>query len=169
MNAHFFATKRAFHGILRITRKPLLSLGLTAARYDMMHKLLRGMSVQANMGYACKQSEMWRALGVTKSVVSRMLKSLEKLGWVTRSRPRYGDKRQRTITLTEAGLTCIRAAQQALARASKRLLCEAVCFGEHGDRGAQFQHLCKLESYLFGMQKHYGDTASLCYPWHPDD
>ncbi len=166
MNAHFFATKRAFHGILRVTRKPLASLGLTSARYDLMRQLSR----YPNMRYSCWQSELRESLGVTKSVVSRMLASLEKLGFVTRARPDCaGDQRQRRVTLTGVGLQCIRAAIQALGRASKRLLCEAICFGKHRDRDEQFHHMCQLESYLQGMRRHYGDTAHVHYPWHPDD
>ena len=42
MNAIAFGTKRAFHGFLRVTRKPFASLGLTAARFDMMSALWGG-------------------------------------------------------------------------------------------------------------------------------
>ena len=40
MNQIFFASKRAFHSILRVTRRPLRSLGLTAARFDVLYVLM---------------------------------------------------------------------------------------------------------------------------------
>jgi DNA-binding MarR family transcriptional regulator len=167
MNAHFFATKRAHYGVLRVLRKPLKSFGLTAARYDLMHALF-GNRGQASPGYNLKQSYIRRQLGVCKSVVSRMLKSLEELGLVERWRC-YGDRRQRWVKLTERGMECMRRTLQCLERAAGRLLRMAICFGHERDKDECFEHMVYLESYLRGMRTHYGDTARLFYPWHPDD
>ena len=167
MNAHFFCSKRAYHAVLRITRKPLQSFGLTAARYDLLHVLFGNVG-RKSTGYTVLQSELRKRLGVCKSVVSRMLRSLERLALVRRS-PYEGDTRQRRVTLTKKGLECIREARQCLMRASRRLLCIAICFGKERDRNACFQHMCALESYLLEMRRHYGDRAGLLYPWHPDD
>src|SRR5581483_6609271 len=92
----FFATKRAFHGILRITRRPLAALGLTPARFDMLYVLYAG------MGQWALQSTIRRLLGVTAPTVSRMLRSLEQLGFVKRMRCEV-DKRDRVVELTELG------------------------------------------------------------------
>src|SRR5215469_1809792 len=62
MNQIFFASKRAFHGVLRVMRKPLRSLGLTAARFDMLFALMGGGPEQARFGKT--QSELRRSLGV---------------------------------------------------------------------------------------------------------
>jgi hypothetical protein len=62
MHAIFFATKRAFHGVLRVTRKPLESFGLTAARFDLMFALLQS---DLEVRYPVRQSEMRRRLGVS--------------------------------------------------------------------------------------------------------
>jgi DNA-binding MarR family transcriptional regulator len=169
MNAIFFASKRAFHGVLRVTRRPLKSLGLTAARFDLLYALMRGR--REDLAVTCTlQSNLRRTLGVSASVVSRMLQSLERLGLVSRERPVYGcDRRQRLVTLTAAGLECIAAAHKMLVRAAKRIVYEAICLGKHRDAGARFAHMAQLESYLRAMRTHYGDTASLLYPWHPDD
>ncbi len=170
MNALFFGSKRAFHGILRVTRKPLKSLGLTAARFDMMYALVYSVGCRTSRGAVGKQSDLRRVLGVTAPVVSRMLRSLEALGLVTRRRATCnGDRRQRYITVTEKGMHCIQTARQALRRSSTRLLCEAICFGQHRDPAERFLRMCQLESYLDSMRRHYGDTAHLAYPWHPDD
>src|SRR5579862_9776316 len=167
MHAIFFATKRAFHGVLRVTRKPLKSLGLTAARFDLMFALLQS---DLQVRYPVRQSEMRRRLGVSGPVVSRMLRSLEALGLVSCRRPDAGDKRQRDIRLTDLGLQRIRMAHKMLTRAAKRLVYQAICFGKHRDKDAQFLHLFELYGYLRSMREHYGDAATLTYPLgHPDD
>jgi DNA-binding MarR family transcriptional regulator len=160
MNAHFFGTKRAFHAILRITRKPLASFGLTAARYDMLYAIDRS-------GRRTRQKDLSNKLGVHKSVVGRMLRSLEQLGLVERQRS--CDGRRRIVRLTDAGLDRLRDAAGCLARASRRLLCMAICFGLDRDSDERFRHMCVYESYLNAIRETFGDKAWLGYPWHPDD
>ena len=170
MHAIFFGVKRAFHGALRVTRKPLQSFGLTAARFDLMYALLLHDPIDRSCGVRMRQSELRRSLGVSASVVSRMLQSLERLGLVARRRPEHGDRRQRQLSLTERGRACIVDAYRALLRAARRLVHEAICFGRHRDPSQQFVHLDTLESYLSAMRRQYGDRATLYYPWgHPDD
>ena len=170
MHAIVFGTKRAFHGALRATRKPLHSMGLTAARFDMLSALLSHAGVENPRWMSMHQSELRRLLGVTASVVSRMLKSLERLGLVTRRRPEYGDRRQRIVSLTERGRACIRDARQMLLRPLRRLVCIAICCGRHRDASSRLIHLDRLEGYLLALRKHFGDGATLYYPWgHPDD
>ena len=170
MHAIFFGMKRAFHGALRVTRRPLRAVGLTAARFDMMHALLQRDAMMQPCGVPMRQSDLRRELGVTASVVSRMLKSLEALGLVTRRRPQWGDRRQRELSLTERGRACIRHAERLLLRVARRLVAEAICFGEHRDPSRRLVHLDTLESYLFAMRRQYWDRATLRYPWgHPDD
>jgi DNA-binding MarR family transcriptional regulator len=167
MNAIFFGTKRAFHGVLRVTRRPLGSLGLTAARFDLMFALLRRDT--ARVRGSTRQSDLRRSLGVTASVVSRMLRSLETLGWIQRTQSLH-DRRQREVSLTEPGRGRIRTAYQMLFRAARRLVDRAICFGQHRNRNARFRHMATLEEYLDGLRRSYGDMASLYYPWgHPDD
>jgi DNA-binding MarR family transcriptional regulator len=169
MNQIFFASKRAFHGILRVTRKPLASLGLTAARFDMLYALMSGDGADP-IRHGMLQSALRRRLGVSASVVSRMLASLENRGWVTRCRrEQCNDRRQRLVTLTAAGLQCIATAFKMLRRASWRLVHQAICFGKHREPSPQLVHSDQLESYLCAMHAQYGDTATLYYPWHPDD
>jgi DNA-binding MarR family transcriptional regulator len=163
MNAHFFLLKRGFHGFLRVTRRPLKVLGLTAARYDLLYALMQRHSHQEY--FPMHQSALRRELGVTGSVVSRMLRSLEKLGLLARKRPMRGDQRQREIRLTEEGWKCIRFAYQALVRSSQRLLGLAI----PGKPADTFFHTLMFEEYLLAMAKRFGDTARLVYPWHPDD
>jgi DNA-binding MarR family transcriptional regulator len=168
MNAHFFKTKRAFHSILRITRKPLASFGLTAARYDMLYAIAWGVPGEDWEADSIEQSELSGMLGVHKSVVSRMLRSLEQLGLVSRDRC-AGDRRCVWVELTNAGAARLRDAAQCLARASRRLLCMQICFGRWKERDARFRHMSDFESYLNVICLGYGDNAVLPYYWEPDD
>jgi DNA-binding MarR family transcriptional regulator len=168
MNAHFFGTKRAFHGILRITRKPLASFGLTAARYDMLYAIFGAVPKPDNFGCQTSQSELARKLGVHKSVISRMLRSLQQLGLVARRRF-DGDRRRYWVELTDKGRARLGDAARCLARASRRLLCMAICFGRRKNPDERYRHLCTYEAYLDGLRLQYGDVAWLAYRWHPDD
>jgi DNA-binding MarR family transcriptional regulator len=165
MNSVAFGTKRAFHGFLRVTRKALASVGLTAARFDLMQPLL---AERGDRAYSLRQSELRRVLGVTAGVVSRMLRALEALGLVERTRG-Y-DRRQRDVTLTARGMDCMRRARRLLLRGVQRMVWDAICFGRSRDSWQRIVHMDTLESYLDVLRRHFGDTARLYYPWgHPDD
>jgi DNA-binding MarR family transcriptional regulator len=162
MHAIFFGTKRAFHGILRVTRKRFASFGLTAARFDLLWALIG----HGNRCWPVTQSKLRRELGISASTVCRMLQSLEALDLVRREVD-PADLRQRLVELTNKGFTCMRAARKVLLRVAKRLVNRAFTFGE--DFEGCLAHTDTLESYLTAMRRRYGDTARLYYPWHPDD
>jgi DNA-binding MarR family transcriptional regulator len=170
MNAIAFGTKRAFHGFLRVTRRALGSIGLTAARFDMMYALLWVGGSERHRHHDVRQSDLRRKLGVTAPVVSRMLRALERLGWVTRSRNPGGDRRQRWVSLTTRGEEIIHKARRWFLQGVQRFVCEAICFGAHRDPIQRLIHMDQLESYLRALRSDFGDTATLYYPWgHPDD
>jgi DNA-binding MarR family transcriptional regulator len=168
MNAVAFGVKRAFHGFLRVTRKPLASVGLTAARFDMLYVLF------SRAGADCcqrsiPQRELRAKLGVCASVVSRMVRALERLGLVIRRRSLH-DGRQIELRLTFLGWARIHGARRWLLRGMQRFVVEAICFGRHADPMECLMHMEQLESYLSVLRSHFFDTATLYYPWgHPDD
>jgi len=169
VNAITFGTKRAFHGLLRVTRKQLVEMGLTAARFDLLSVL-----VKCRHGELCapgvRQSTIRRMLGVTAPVVTRMVRALEGLGMVKRWREREGDRRQVLVGLTEAGERCILKAREVMLPAVSRMVYRAICFGKHRSSDARFRHMDTLESYLSSLRGRFRDTATLYYPWgHPDD
>ncbi len=167
MNAIAFGTKRAFHGFLRVTRKPLGSMGLTAARFDMLSALL--VTGESARYIRIRQSELRKELGVTPPVVTRMLQSLEKRGWVERSREVWCDRRQRIVRLTDSGKRVILEARRLLLRPVQRLVYAAICFGRR-DWSTRLLSMDTLEGYLTALRREFGDTASLYYRWgHPDD
>src|SRR6202034_4742155 len=99
MHAVFFDLKRAYHSTLRLTRRLLKRLGLTAARFDLLY-------IVEKAGKTMLQCELRRVLGVTAPTVSRMLASLEDLGLVERE-VLDEDHRCQNVVLTKAGRRCV--------------------------------------------------------------
>jgi len=168
MHTIAFATKRAFHGFLRFTRKPFASIGLTAARFDLLFLL-----PFPSGGFQPKtrwQSDLWRNLGVTPGVVSRMLRSLEALGLVTRRRGElFGDRRQVLVALTKRGEECMREALSWIVRRVQLRVVASICWGKHRDPARRAHHVDLLEAYLTNLGRDLGDTALLSYRWAPPD
>ncbi len=164
MNAIFFGLKRAFHGSLRVYRRALASLGLTAARFDLLYALIRSGSQGA------LQNDVRRALGVSAPTVSRMLGSLEDLGWVRRRRSR-ADRRMRYVFLTSEGRRRIREAIEIFIRAGHVQLAvdSALCPDRWDDRAACLDAMDACESTLGRLRGAYRDFATLRYRWHPAD
>jgi DNA-binding MarR family transcriptional regulator len=171
MNTVAFGTKRVFHGFLRVTRKLLSSFGLTAARFDMLYAI-SPWSGGPPHAPSVRQSELRSMLGVSAPVVSRMLRSLEALGFVTRKRETCGDRRQVRVTLTKRGLGCICRARRIVLRGVRRIVLDAIVFSGRRDRWSQIDYKERLRSYLGALRRAFGDTAWLSFPdppAHPDD
>ena len=164
MNAILFGLKRAYQASLRFTRSAIAAFGLTAARFDMLYAI-KG----SNKSRCMRQSDLRRALGVTAPTVSRMLRSLEELGLVSRVRPSQGDTRQRIVTLTLAGLSCIRRAFRSLVhrRTIRRAYSAVLTVGQ--PLSAWLVETEDAESVCARIRDGFGDVATLRYPWHPDD
>jgi DNA-binding MarR family transcriptional regulator len=167
MHAAFFGLKRAYWGSLRVTRKPLAALGLTAARFDLLYVLREAPCPPV------AQRAIHRKLGVTPPVVSRMLKSLYELGLVRRER-RPGDRRQWLISLTARGRFAIRDAVDRFIRRGRveRIvehgLCPAMTPGLEREDAA-FLAMTDLETLLDNLREGFRARGTLYYPWHPDD
>jgi DNA-binding MarR family transcriptional regulator len=163
MNAIFFGCKRAFHGCLRITRPWITRLGLTAARFDMLTAISR-----YPMGPF--QRDLREMLGVCRATISRMLRSLEALGLVERRRCDT-DRRQLHVTLTPAGLDCLREATDVLvdSGAAQLAVDSALTCGKVYDESLCLTQMDLTESLLQRIRDAFGDIAQLHYPWHPDD
>ena len=172
MNEIALGVKRTFHGFLRITRRRLAWVGLTAARFDMLYAVQnRGRFLSGEEGtIELRQSDLRRILGVTATVVSRMVRSLETLGLVTRRRETDGDRRQIQVILTKRGLETVERASRLLIRPIRRAVYKVICYGRHRDPHARFVAMETLESYLRALRERFRDSATLYYRWgHPDD
>jgi DNA-binding MarR family transcriptional regulator len=149
-----------------VTRRTLATLGLTAARFDMLFILQRP-------GGPFAQRDLHRKLGVTPPVVSRMLKSLRDLGLVWRAR-RPCDRREWNVSLTSRGRFAIRRAIDVFLRSgrAKRLvergLCPELSPGPEREDAA-FLQMCDLEALLNNLRKGFRAGGTLYYAWHPDD
>ncbi len=166
MHAAFFGLKRAYWGSLRVTRRALATLGLTAARFDLLYVLHEPRA-------PVPQRAIVRKLGVTAPVVSRMLKSLRELGLVWRRR-RAGDRREWDISLTSRGRFAIRRAIDFFMRSGhvdrllERGLCPHMPPGQDREDAA-FLAMADLETLLDRLREGFRARGTLYYPWHPDD
>ena len=165
MHAVCFALKRAYQGSLSEMGPTFAKVELTPARFDLLYAVFQSMRGKI------WQSRLRRVLGVTAPTVSRMVRSLERLGFVERKRwP--GDSRQRNVSLTEKACACIR-------RVTKRLFgpggaqhfVNAMVAGRRWWRAPShtFCSVAALEDALNRVRIHTGDGATLAYLWHPDD
>jgi DNA-binding MarR family transcriptional regulator len=165
MHSLFFGLKRAYHATLHLTRRPLARIerGLTAARYDMLY------AVQSEGG-SIWQSGLRKMLGVTAVTVSRMVRRLEQLGMVVRSRS-LSDRRQISVALTELGHRCVRRADAWLGH-DVALAIDAVLTHGHIHSEDECLHAkVKMEDGHEAFRSNFGDTARFAYHpgWHPDD
>ncbi len=171
MNAIVFGVKRAFQSVLKVTRKRLQSVspGMTAARLDMMYLLAGGRDGRAKpesfQQEEVLQCALWEELRVSKTVVARMLRSLEELGWVTRRRWER-DGRHRVVTLTAAGLECLRLAFKRVVPYARVLVYRGVCFGKHRAPEERAQAIHTLDAYLKSLRWHSKEPpARLWFSW----
>jgi DNA-binding MarR family transcriptional regulator len=169
MNVIFFGLKRAFHGTLRMARPMLTSLGITAARFDMLYALMKG-----SRAFGTCQSKLARKLGVTRPTVSRMVRSLEARGLVSRERSRI-DRRQIDVRLTDAGRSLIELAHRLLTESGWAQLAVNSALGAAPPENRWYDDgHCLIETERFDglirrVRDAFGDFATVRYRWRPDD
>lgn len=100
MDDLLFAVKRAHLAGNRRALALLSKLGVTPARFDVLRILY------ARRDYSMEQQWLRDRLGVARSTLSRMLRSLERLGWIARSASRF-DARTRWCTITYEGRSLV--------------------------------------------------------------
>ena len=167
MHAAFLAIKRAHHSVLRIGRPMLLDMGLTAARFDLLFAL------KLKDRRRMRQRELQRTLGVSRTTVSRMLASLEKLGFVQRTvDPK--DRRRKWVALTKRGFWRIGTAVRRFSRSGWAQLALDTAFGaipSYPGRRSDWadSEWCEgvtqdLLNILWGIRREFRDGATLEYP-----
>ena len=164
MNAIFFGVKRAFHSTLRVARPLLTSLGLTAARFDLLY------AVASETSFRMLQSKLRRTLGVTAPTVSRMVTSLEELGLVRRSRFDF-DARQRWVELTHEGLVSLRrAVEVTMGSGVVQLAVDSALAGArwHHDWTC-IEEMDIAESVMRRIREAFLDVGCVLYLWHRDE
>jgi DNA-binding MarR family transcriptional regulator len=166
MHTVFFGLKRAHHATLGLTRNALKRMGLTAARFDLMFALK-----PCRLGIL--QSRLRRLLGVSRTTVSRMLTSLEHLGFLTR-KPSWSDRRTRDVVLTPRGRAVITSAHRAFTRSGWAQLAVDSALGTDGAyrwyrEGDCIAATALVDGLLGQIRRVFGDRATLVYPWDPDN
>ena len=165
MDNILFSLKRAFHKSVAFGRSILRHHGLTPARFDLLYLLF---APEGPFG-SLRQSKLRRMLGVAAATVSRMLDALEDLGLVTRWRE-ITDRRQRNIRLTEKGWRTIRRAiHQTITNGSVPFAVDNIITRRWWEDPETFTNRDLVASKLDYMRAQLGDSATLYYPWHPDD
>src|ERR1700677_1194408 len=158
MHRVFFDLKRAYHSTLRLTRGLLKSLGLTAARFDLLY-------IVEKAGKSMLQCDLRRGLGVTAPPVRRMFASRETLGL---GEPEVVDldRRRRHVTLTKAGLRCVRRAARSLIHSGWVELAVDSALCPHRWFNAEESSRARgvLSTTLNRLRYAYGDRATRDYP-----
>jgi DNA-binding MarR family transcriptional regulator len=164
MNHFLYATKRAYYGTLRVVRAPATSVGVTAARFDLMYAIFGAYRGQIH------QAALARKVGVSVPVVARMLRSLEELGYVLRERCRV-DRRKILVGLTKAGRRCfLRARLVLMCSGLVDLAIDSALGGERWfDEAYALDEKDRLDHALTRLRDAFWAGGELRYPWHPDD
>jgi DNA-binding MarR family transcriptional regulator len=162
MNVLFFALKRAHQASLRPARQIASASGVTPARFDMLYAL-------SQSPYGTRQSDLRRELGVSAPTVSRMLRSLESLGLVTRRRASQ-DTRQRIVELTSEGAAVVREVFEGAIDSDlvQHAVDSALADGNPAP-DMNLDDMDSAESFCRRFRRAFRDTATLYYPYHPDD
>jgi hypothetical protein len=144
----------------------LLDMGLTAARFDLLFAL------KLESRRRMRQRELQRTLGVSRTTVSRMLASLEKLGLVERSvDPK--DRRRKWVALTKHGFWRIGSAYRRFTRSGWAQLALDTAFGaipsfsrpcDWSDPEDCARVSVQLRNALWGIRQEFRDRATLEYP-----
>lgn len=156
MHAVFFGFKRAHLRVLHITRVMLRPIALTPARFDMMR------IVELHREWGVAQAKIQHLLGVTAATVSRMLKSLRLLGFVSRERSER-DARCVLVRITDLGLRTVREARERLVDSgvADRMIERGLAF----DPDAARPQVDMLQRFLSRIRKNYGDPSPFRHPW----
>ena len=160
---HFmtFALKRAHLRAIAFVRPWLAHTAITPARYDILHLL------HEHRLRPLRQTALKHALGISAATLSRMLKRLEELGFITRS-PSPRDRRAKNVALTAGGR-----------REFRHVLYAIRCPGHlhlayEGALSRDPSHAAEMLDAAYGtigeVARFFGDTSWLGYPTgHPDD
>jgi DNA-binding MarR family transcriptional regulator len=172
MHEVFFGIKRAHLEVVwRLTGPLIERSGLTPVRFDLMR------IVELKKAYGVGQEALQWFLGVSKPTVSRMLKSLEELGWVRRV-CHERDRRRRVVHITESGTKAVEMALAATVgnREAERHVAR-VATGETAGRkrvsnddtattiGAAASSVDDLKRTLTRIRKALFDFAPFPHPW----
>ena len=160
---HFmqFALKRAHLRAQAIVRPWCAPHGITPARFDILTLL------DSHRAHPPRQHQIRRALGLSAPTISRALKRLQELGFITRARC-PNDARARIVSLTRDGLRRFRRFVYRVLWPGHLDLAYECAFGSDPYLAGEVLDDTYLGAITIGA--FFGDTSTLRYPTgHPDD
>lgn len=161
MHAFFFGAKRAhFRSVAHI--QGMLDKGMTPARFDMLYALR-----STHRGDPMWQSELRRALGVSRTAVSRMVRLLFDLALVEQwCDPTNG--REKFVSLTYHGWRWVKRTMRRAVGWGMAQLTVMCALAGNGSL-ATLEECRSFDESLERFRRGLGDVAELVYPWHPAD
>ena len=106
MDDVFVGVKQAHLAVNRWALFKLREFGVTPARFELIRNIYE-------RNFRWVQSELRKELGVSRATISRMIRSLVKLGWIAREANRY-DRRTFDCVLTYEGRRVVASVMSAL-------------------------------------------------------
>ena len=162
MHPSFFEMKHAHLTALRITRKETAVVDLTPARLDMLRVILERSGEML-------QSNLRRLLGVSNSVISIMVRALERAGFVVRSRCR-DDRRTFLVRLTaQARYALRRVFFGAVREGFLELTLVSAFVKDHVPRRGWQKIVDDLQARLHLLRAAFGIGVTHYNPWEPND
>jgi DNA-binding MarR family transcriptional regulator len=160
MHQIFFSIKRVHLRVVELGKRLLKKYGLTPARFDMLR------IIDANGPEPVPQAKIRALLGVSAATVSRMLISLEKLGFVERTKSKV-DARNLLVALTTFGFDQVDEALVSLVGMGRaeRMARRGVAF----EPKVAVLRMRVLQKHLNSMRRVYGDDSPFVHPWRADD
>jgi DNA-binding MarR family transcriptional regulator len=162
MHPFFFAMKRAYYATLRWSRGWLKPLGMTPARLDLLLLI-------AGEGGAQEQAWLVRAVGVTRSVLSRMISRMVELGLLKKNRHPM-DRRRNFIWLTPRSKELLETIEEEVLkwRVTDLALASILAPRSWFDAAKVDAALGRLERPLWNLRRELGDVSARRFgsdPW----
>ena len=158
MHHVLFLLKRAGLLSIALQKKWLVPYAITPARYEMLFVIAHSNEWLKKVKFV-HQSDIRRQLGVTAATVCKMLKALEKLGYVRRARSKAADRRQVNVELTRKGRGLLRKVHERVIRPGHVFIVIYSIFAKTNDDPGIFV------SHLELLRKRLSDPATFYYPW----
>ncbi len=168
MHSLSFQLKRAHHRVVAFGQSVLRRFGLTPARFDLLFIVYVRWTFQKRVYDAPAQTDLCRVLGVTAATVSRMVRSLEELGIVTRFKSPV-DRRTKQVSLTKEGLDLFR---EALRHVFQKGVVDLAYQSAFGNASLDLEPaVSRFKDKVRTVARVFGDTSSLTYDiaWKWDD
>lgn len=163
MHTAFFDIKQAHLSAVRFGRRETQAVGLTPARLDMLRTIME------QPGMHVRQCKLRHFLGVSNAVVSIMLRALEALGFVRRTRAE-NDGRTFEVRLTGLAKRALRAVFfETVTKGFLELALVSAFVKDHVPRRGWEKTVYRLQCRLEMFRRAFGIGYTSYNPWDAND